>query len=259
MFIDVETVDKLFEIGYQHNNLITFGIFDKRVLLPLEQAAWSVSQAIGPTMTAADLTHMATRGWIPLLRNPHDPEEEMGVPLYVPPRIEFLLALERDGYTEEELRIIAEDEEVTIDAILTTDELAYIDDDLETVIQHLEELLLEAQRHGRSSVTVDLSGRGVSREKFERNLYMYQKFRQTGIPEPYQYLTAKIAFRIRAQAEATRISICEMDRAKVRAGYSPFVVCCGDAWHFDGSIATFTAERGVYWEPTIRSALAHRR
>jgi hypothetical protein len=202
MFIDVETVDKLFEIGYQHNNLITFGIFDKRVLLPLEQAAWSVSQAIGPTMTAADLTHMATRGWIPLLRNPHDPEEEMGVPLYVPPRIEFLLALERDGYTEEELRIIAEDEEVTIDAILTTDELAYIDDDLETVIQHLEELLLEAQRHGRSSVTVDLSGRGVSREKFERNLYMYQKFRQTGIPEPYQYLTAKIAFRIRAQARS---------------------------------------------------------
>jgi hypothetical protein len=255
MFIDPEMVEKWFELGYQHNSLIRFSIFDKRVLLSLHQAALNVSQATGTTITPADLTKMAARGWIPLLKNLSDPAEEIGVPLYVPPRIEFLLALEHNGYTEEELRLIAEDEDVTVDIILTTDELAYVDNDLEIVIQRMATMLGEARDRDNSPIAVDLSGTRIPRAQFERKLHLFQRFQKEGIPERYQYLIAKYAFHIRAQSEVTRVTLCEMDRARVHAGYSPFVACFG-TWHFTDGI-TFSATEGVAWEPTIHSALAY--
>ena len=144
--IDPEMLEQWFEIGFnEYGSSIKFGVFDKRVLLSLEQVAQDVSQAIGKTITTEDLIDMAARGWIPLLNHGDDQEAELGAPLYASSRLEFLIALERDGYSAEELRVIAEFEEQTIDYILTTDELTYIDDDLGIIIQHMDDMLRDAE------------------------------------------------------------------------------------------------------------------
>ena len=250
--IDPEMVD-------EYGSSINFAVFDKRVLLSLQEVAQDVSQAIGKTITTEHLIDMAASGWIPLLSHADDPETGLGAPLYASSRLEFLIALERDGYSAEELRVIAEFEEQTIDNILTTDELAYIDDDLGIIIQHMDDMLRDAEKNGRSEIGVDRSGKTVTRERFEQRLCMLQRFQHEGIPERYQSTITRDAFRIRYQRELIRFYLCEQDRAKTRAGYSPYVFCVEESWHKnDGTtFFTFKAEKGVFWEPTIHSALAH--
>jgi len=41
--VALEKVDEWFEIGYEQGSLIQFGVFDKRVLLSLEQVAHTIS------------------------------------------------------------------------------------------------------------------------------------------------------------------------------------------------------------------------
>src|SRR4030095_11018846 len=95
-----EMVDKLFESQFsEYGSPIRFGVFDKRVLLSLEEVAQDSSQAIGRTLTTEHLIDMAARGWIPLLSHADDLKTGLGAPLYASSRLEFLLALERDGYS----------------------------------------------------------------------------------------------------------------------------------------------------------------
>ncbi len=58
--------------------------------------------------------------------------------MYVPSRIGRLLKLECEGYGADELRLIAQLEEWAIDNIYTADDLAYVDDDLDTLILFAE-------------------------------------------------------------------------------------------------------------------------
>src|SRR5437899_2021284 len=157
--IDFQQVDAWFESGYKDDPLVRFAVFDKRVLLSLSQAAHGICLATGEEITPEDLTRMGARGWIPLLSNPNDTETGIGVPIYGPARVEFLLGLERDGYSADELQTIAEEEEWWIDNLLIVDDLAYIDDDLETVVGYAEEFL-QALDTGH---TYDASGRLVNR------------------------------------------------------------------------------------------------
>ena len=53
-----------------------------------------------------------------------------------PSRIGVLLKLERNGYSQSELRMVAEYEDWLVENILTTEDLAYSDDDLETLVLH---------------------------------------------------------------------------------------------------------------------------
>src|SRR5882724_2473278 len=168
--IDLELVDRLFEIGHQHGELIAFINFAKRALLPLEQVTADISSATGKGITREDLTRMGDLGWIPLLSVPHDPEGGIGIPLYAPTRIELLLELEREGYSATELRAIAECEEVTIDYILTTEELTYTENELALVVQHMRDMLLHAEQHESDEVTVGLSGAPISCDQFQRKL-----------------------------------------------------------------------------------------
>ncbi len=251
MFVDLEKVDKWFEIGYEQGSLIQFGVFDKRVLLSLEQVANTVSMAMGETITLDDLTQIAARGWIPLLSSGNSPDVEVGLPLYASPRIQLLLALERNGYGTDELCTLASYQEWVIDVLLTTDELAYRDDDVELLILHTEDML-----QGEQSSSNDVAEDSLAYEHYERQLGVLKRFQKEGIPAQHQYWIAKYAFRIRAANEVFRIQFVEMDQAKIHAGYSPFVACFGDAWHFTEETVTFTVQ-GISWEPTIRSALAH--
>lgn len=250
MFVDYETVDRWFEVDYKLGSHSRFGVFDKRILLSWGQVAHGCQQELN----FEDLTRIVERSWIPMLSNDIYPEGN-GFPLYVPSRIDMLLALEREGYSAEELQIIATDEEWWIDNFLTVDDLAYIDDDLETAVRFSEEFL-QALETGRS---YDTSGKVLDRSKdrsvCERDLRMFKKFQKEGIPERYQQRVAKIAYRVRAHNEYTRVWLMEMDRAKIRSHYSPFIVCCGGEHSFNDGI-TFTP-KGIDWERTIPSALAH--
>ena len=182
--IDFQQVDKSFELGYEADLLVGFAVFDKRVLLSLSQAAQGICLASGEEITPEDLTRMGARGWIPLLSNVDDTETGIGIPIYGPSRVEFLLALERDGYSADELQTIAEEEEWWIDNFLTVDDLAYIDDDLETIVGHVEEFL-QSLNSGR---TYDASGRLVNRSEervvCEQNLRLFYTYAKNEVRWP---------------------------------------------------------------------------
>src|SRR5262249_25634989 len=206
------------------------------------------------SLTLEDFMDMGARGWIPILNNPNDPEGGIGIPLYADSRIQLLWELERAGYAADELRAIASWEESTIDSVLTTDEFAYVDDDLELTIQHMRGMLLQAERESRDTVTVDLLGNPVSRNRFERKLLLLERFREGGIPEKYQYFIAKVAYRVRAFTEMGRIELLEMDRAMIRGGYSYFIVSNRD-WRSTTQSFIFNIVK-IHWDKTIKVGLA---
>jgi hypothetical protein len=165
---------------------------------------------------------------------------------------EFLLALERDGYAADELQTIAEEEEWWIDNLLTIDDLAYIDDDLETIVGYAEEFL-----HALDTVdTYDASGQLMDRSEervlCEQNLRLFQQFQREGIPQHSRRRIAKYAYRIRALNESTRVWLLERDREKIRAGYSLSV-------HFDDGLVSpikKAVDSGIHWYITIQVAAA---
>jgi hypothetical protein len=70
--IDLELVDRLFEVGRTSGAQVQFRIFDKRVLPPLPQLLDAASHAAGQTISEAELRIMAGQGWFPLLRGAGD-------------------------------------------------------------------------------------------------------------------------------------------------------------------------------------------
>lgn len=132
--IEVEKVDSLYEMLQRAGVPVGFSLFDKRVLLPLCQLIEAVHSETGQPISERTLREKAAAGWYPLLSGAGWDGTEEGAPGYVPPRIGILMKLERDGYSPAELREIAGLEEWTIDNVLTVDDLAYFDDDLETLI-----------------------------------------------------------------------------------------------------------------------------
>jgi hypothetical protein len=96
--IDPEMVEQWFEIGFsEYGSSIRFGVFDKRVLLSLDEVAQDSSQAIGKTITTEHLIDMAARGWIPLLSHADDPETGLGAPLYASSRLELYSKVVDEG------------------------------------------------------------------------------------------------------------------------------------------------------------------
>jgi predicted nucleic acid-binding Zn ribbon protein len=255
--VDLEVVDKWFEVGYQLGNVIHFGLFDRRVLLSWEQLADRIYLMTGKNLTLEDLTSLQDRGWIPILSNPNDPENGIGIPMYADSQIQLLWELERHGYSPSELQSIAKWEEEAIDSFLAVDDLVYLDDDLELMINHMKCRILQADLCSMRRGIGDSPGEPVSipRERYERKLRMYEQFQRIGIPGDYQYDVAKAAFRVRAIHEAIRVEISDMERAQIRAGYSPFVVCTS-TWRSSDRKLLFDA-RGIHWEPTIKTAVAH--
>jgi hypothetical protein len=275
----LETVDKMFEAEQRYGIPIVFAHFDRRALLSFEQVAREIEQVTGKLLTLEDLTSMGARGWIPILSNANDTATGLGLPLYTPSRIVLLLKLERDGYPAGELHVLAKWEEATIDTVLTADDLAYVDDDLEIVIRYMKDMLLKAEERGKDTITMDSSGRAVPRDQFERKLQKYEQFQADGIPETHKRLVAKMAYRLRAVNEMVRFELLDMDRAMIRAGYSPFLVCTstwrsGDqAFLFTdpGVVSPTAPERAarvpddnfiftgqvIYWKETIEVAVVY--
>ena len=104
-----------------------FGIFDKRVLLPLSQLPECVLGETNEVLPSERLERLVEEGWVPRLQleDGHEP----GFPLYVASRVGLFLQLERQGYSPSELRAIASHEEEYIDNILVAEDSPYLDDD----------------------------------------------------------------------------------------------------------------------------------
>jgi hypothetical protein len=203
----IETVDKMFEAEQQFGIPIVFAHFDRRALLSFEQVAREVEQVTGEPLTLEDLTSMGARGWIPILSNANDMTAGIGLPLYTSSRIVLLLKLEHNGFPASELRALAKWEEATIDEVLTADDLAYLDDDLEIVIRYMRDMFLLAEEQGKDTITIDSSGMAVPRDQFERKIQRYEQFQVEGIPETHKRLVAKMAFRLRAVNEMVRFEL----------------------------------------------------
>jgi hypothetical protein len=214
--IDLEMIDKLFEAGRTSGAQVQFRIFDKRVLLPLRQLLDAASGAAGQTISEAELRIMAGQGWFPLLRGAGGDGNEEGAPIYAPDRVGLFVKLQHQGYSTDELRLIAEFEEAVIDDILTVGDLAYADDDLDTLVLYAE-ARIDALEHGwredsegvRIDSTADL-------ERARREVRYLQDLQAKGVPDRLRERIEKQAFRVRAMNEAIRIQLVEMDRAKSR-------------------------------------------
>ena len=224
-----------------------FAIFDRRVMLPLDQLVSSVQAEAGETVTIGDLRTLGNDGLIPLT--------DEGAPLYVPSRVGLLLELAREGYSSSEVRDIAESEEATIDEILTTDELAYIDDDLDLLINTCTEMVEHCSHVSRD----ELSPEQVEKlNNYEQFLVKLRRYKAMGLPESRKGAIADAAFEQRAKNEMIRVMMLDQDRARIRAGYSPSV--CASASRYDAlqdSPGLFEASvMRINWEWTIKSALA---
>src|SRR2546422_8754072 len=95
--IDVEKVDRMFELGRTTGAQVQFRIFDRNVLLPLPQLLDAVSHEAGQTISEAELRIMAGHGWVPLLKGARGGWGGEGSPVYAAERIGLLLKLLPSG------------------------------------------------------------------------------------------------------------------------------------------------------------------
>ncbi len=241
---DLEMIDKWYEAGKECGSIIHFGLFDKRALLPVEQLTVALERETGEILTEGEIHTKASAGWFPLLAM-ESPDEGLGWPLYVPSRIGLLLKLEREGYGPEELRVIADLEEWAIDNLYSADDMAYLDDDLETLIQASQERLdafqyVEPKEPEKEAAT-------------RKELTFLQGLKANGVPDQLSSKIEKQAFRLRAWNEGLRVQLLVMDRDKIRAGYSPAIYHVGHSWNAkDG----YTGEN-LRWAETIKASLTY--
>jgi predicted nucleic acid-binding Zn ribbon protein len=244
--IALEFVDKLFEACPQ----LQFSIFNKRVLLPLTQLPEAVARETGQTISEGELRIRAGQGWFPLLPGAGDDGTEEGSPLYIPSRIGLFLKLQKEGYSTDELRVVAEYEEGLIDDVLVTHELTYADDDVEVLLLHTQERVDSLEQcFDSNGIRID---RTAEVERARRDLDLVKKLRAEGIPDRLSKTIARQAFRVRAFNEWLRLELLDHERSKIAAGYSPFVRCSSESWNKDRGF------RGgpIRWQDTVRSALA---
>jgi hypothetical protein len=248
-----ETIDRMFEAGRPSEEQLHFGIFDKRVLLPLPQLLDDTSHKAGRTISEAELRIMAGYGWLPLLPGAGDDGNEEGAPLYVPDRVGLFLKLQVQGYTTDELRVIADFEEFLIDNILAAGDLAYVEDDLETLLLYAQARIY-ALEHGTAT---DSKGVPIDRtaevEQARREVKFVKGLQANGVPERLTERIEKRAFRVRALNEMMRVILYEEDHAKITAEYGPVVVCSSGSWN-----QTEGYKGGpIIWDLTVKSALAY--
>jgi hypothetical protein len=132
-----------------------------------------------------------------------------------------------------------------VDNVWTQDEFAYVDDDLETLIQYLSGQLDAFQSSSPAADEEQLL-------KCRRELETLSGLRDKPITPELAAKLAKAAFRARACNESVRVWMLEFERSKLRAGYGPATVFKGTSWNPSAGFQT----TGVNWAMTVRSAMA---
>lgn len=241
-------VDDFFEKGQAAGVRVRCGLCDKRLLLPLPQLPEAVKTETAEEISLEELERRATEGWFSLVEVPGG--RVSGVPLYVPSRVGLFLSLEREGWSSEELRLVAGFEESQVEHVLAADELVYTDDDLETLI-----LFAKGQIDALEGSDADGEGHEVDRGRelaAEREqLEVLQTMKASGIPGHLALRVARDAFRVRVTNDMLRAWLLDWGRAKVKAGYSPLISfrsSAGGPQGFEGG--------EIDWDWTVRSSMA---
>jgi hypothetical protein len=239
--IDLNTVDELFDAA-----MSTIGtppgvaLFNRAVAAPLSRLPEMVRRETGEDLPAGRVADLVSAGWIPDV--PASEGEGPGVPLYLPSRIGLFLELERQGYSEDELRALADYEEGMIDGLLAADDLEYLENDRELLLRHLR-LELEAW-DDRQVTPADVEQRlARTRSLLER----VEKSSPDLISDAERLRWAKLAFRVRMLDEQIRLHLLSGDRRKVRDGYSPLIVFGREIWTGPGE-GTFEQ---IVWASTV--------
>lgn len=248
-------IDRLYEDSRTRGSTFVWALFDHRYLLNLEQAAGHVSLCCGREVTTGELQALADRKWFKIRTNE---DGLIGVPTYIPARIEMFLSLAIEGYRDQELEQFASYEDWHVEEILTANDLEYEDDDLESIILYLSNWI---EDDGESfSASADMM------EQIEQERRVGKRFlddcltwRETGVPQDKKLVVDRQAFRFRAVNDAIRIQLADSDRAKFRAGFSPTVRFMGFRMGFDESAGevVWSPQADPEWSMSIRSALAN--
>src|SRR2546427_287247 len=180
--IDVEKIDAMFEAG-----IAAWAHFDKRVLFPFEEIAQHHAGGVDP-LSEEDLRLAAARGWFSIQSGAGPDGNKDGCPAYAPERVLFLRTLQRQGYYADELRLIACHEEMLIDEILTNNDLAYLDDNVELLLAH-NRCLLERLETGFLQTNDPEQPQKMT--WLRGQVRMLEAYRANGIPEAKQGMVAK--------------------------------------------------------------------
>jgi len=217
-----------------------FGIFDKRVLLPLSRLPECVLGETKEVLLGERLDRLVEEGWIPRLMS--EDGVELGFPLYVPSRVGLLLQLESQRYSPAELRAIASYEEEYIDNILVAEDSPYLDDDRETLLNEWRHEL--AVSEGRLKYVLERKKQPTGYETPEelnqqiarlgRSIDFLEAHHGESMTAELKEKTARMAHRVRFFNEYMRVMLLNHLRDQVRAGYSPYLHFRSASWPSDG-------------------------
>ena len=263
---DAEIADRFFDVSIEiTGNPPNAFLFDKRYLLPESTLADKVRTETGHDLTSEQLRTYAAAGWFSLLPGAGDEGTENGVPLYVPTRIGMFVDLRKDGYADAELAAFAEHEEWMVDNIYTTDELTYVDDEVEEVRRAMKEKLewIKLDLNGtletedtcipitRSSLTDAERAKLANQEATATRIL---RFCDSVPSEAMSHSTRRelqrLAFQHRMRNDCIRTWMMERDRSKLRAGYSVNVQFKdGETFGRDGFVAGEIDWRRTLYKP----------
>jgi hypothetical protein len=203
----------------------------------------------GHQVSGSDLRRFAADGWYAPLPVGEDDPSNFGVPLFIPSRISLLLGLRDHGYGAAELRSFAAWEDFWIDNFRDL-ELEYEDDDVELLLRHHHDRMASAEgliEFSKEPTTLEQAKN--DREKARAQISLLERLRGKTLTPALQEKIKRAAFSVRAVEEGIRINFVEEDRAKCRAGFSPFVLFRGYEWSATGGYVFGNLE----WRATLSS------
>ncbi len=236
------------------------GLYDRRSLVPLAFIPVIVEGETGLTTTETVLREKAAAGWFKI----ETADGVEGAPMFVCNRIGRFFKLESQGYGSAELAAFGSYEDEIVDAILDDNDLSYIDDDLDLLIEHTKsaiEVLEPVYPQGfvLPFTPQPLSSEQLKRlEQHKRELPFFQRIKNGLVPSVST--REKIewhAHNVRMFNEWTRLQLFLPDVAKVEAGYSPWCSFESLAFELGPDLADAIQPGPIDWGPTIRSTLVH--
>jgi len=225
------------------------GLFDKRVLLPIERLPECVLNETGEVLDPERIPGMVAAGWFEILSSEMT-STEAGFPFYIPGRLGLFLRLEREGVSSAELAAFATTEEDLIDIVLVNDEMPYEHDDDTVIILAAQRDELRAKTDERDRLVAAEAGHpepwlrltgplatpeglrskieelSADVARIERSIERMELNREFGVdflPEKKQEWIRQLAFKLRWVHEYTRLSMVQKDRAQIAFGYSHFI------------------------------------
>ncbi len=230
-------------------------IFDQRALLPLADVAAQLSSAAWE-VTADQVRTFAAKGWVKVLPGAVDPtgSDFPGLPLYAIDRLRHYQTLAAAGVGDAELAGHAEQEDWVIENICTTDDLAYVDDDVDQLIAFYEaQVACIAAAFPPGEPGGDASEVRDRLVETERALARLRRINRTAMSDVLQREIGISAHRARWVNEMIRVQMIARHYDQMHAGWS-FFVNLQQTVHIENGVDLSTPER-PNWASTLRHPL----